>query len=106
MPTTDDINDGEDKQDERDKAEKWAAFEVSTRRKIANLMLRSALLRARRLNAGVSRPRRPRLPAQARALRSVVREAQVAGLVPMPEARARPRPSRRRRASPLSSRKP
>ena len=85
MPTMDDEDDYDDPLDERDEAKKSAASEASIRRKIANLMLRSALWQARRLNAGVSRPRRLRLPAQARALRSVVREAQAAGLVPMPQ---------------------
>ena len=70
MPTMDDEDDYDDPLDERDEAEKSAASEASIRRKIANLMLRSALWQARRLNAGVSRPRRLRLPAQARALRS------------------------------------
>ena len=85
MPTTDDEDDCDDPLDERDESEKWAAYEASIRRKIGRLMLSSALCQARRLNAGVSRPRRLRLPAQARALRSVVREAQAAGLVPMPQ---------------------
>ena len=97
MPTMDDEDDYDDPLDERDEAEKWAAFEAGIRRKIASLMLRSALLRARRLNAGVSRQRRLRLPAQARALRSVVREAQAAGLVPMPEPGGRGRTSKQRR---------
>ena len=41
-------------------------------------------------------PRVLRLPAQARALRLVVREAQAAGLVPMPEGGGRSRHRRTR----------
>ena len=61
-------------------------------------MVRLTLWKLRDMRRRWPRPRLSRLPAQARALRSVVREAQAAGLVPVPERGGSERSSRRRRA--------
>lgn len=87
---------------------------AEAKQKMAKRMARLTLWKLRDMRRTWTRPRRLRLPAQARALRSVVREAQMAGLVPVtPEGRknkerpeAREKTRRQRRHRPLSSRKP
>ena len=74
-----------------DEAEAFADEMAELRRKMARLWARLTLRKMRDLSRRWPRPRLSRLPAQARALRSVVREAQAAGLVPMPERGGRSR---------------
>ena len=97
MPTMDDDELAEI--DEFDEAETFADEMAKMRRKMGRLWGRLTLRKMRDLSRRWPRPRLSRLPAQARALRSVVREAQAAGLVPMPEGGASGRPSKRRRTS-------
>ena len=70
---------------EIDEAAAFADEIAGMRRKMAKRMARLALWKLRDMRRTWRRPRVLRLPVQARALRSVVREAQAAGLVPMPE---------------------
>ena len=58
---------------------------AAAKQKIAKRLARLTLWKLRDMRRTWPRPRRLRLPKQARALRSVVREAQAAGLVAMPE---------------------
>jgi hypothetical protein len=85
-----------DEIDEDQEADEAAASEMRMRRKIAARMLRLTLWKVRDMRRTWRHSRKLRLPAQARALRSVVREAQQAGLVPMPERGGRGRTSRPR----------
>jgi hypothetical protein len=80
MPTTDD-----DAFDEIDQPDD----DAPTRRRIARLLLRSALCQARQLRAGLSRPRKRRLVKEARAVKSLMADARAAGLVPPARKRAR-----------------
>ena len=68
-----------------DEAETFADEMAKMRRKMARIWGGLTLRKMRDLRRRWPRPRRSRLPAEARALRSVVRKAPVAGLVPMPE---------------------
>jgi hypothetical protein len=71
---------------------------AEAKREIGTRMLRLTLWKLRDMRRSWPRPRTLRLPAQARALRSVVREAQAAGLIPpqpaphQPRRRSRPPP--------------
>ena len=83
MPTTDDDVLGEISQ-----ADVVAEFQdevAKMRREMGRRLGRLILWKLRDQRRLWPRPRLVRLPAQARALRSVVREAQAAGLVPMPQ---------------------
>ena len=69
---------------------------AEAKRKIAPRMLRLTLWKRRDMPPTWTHPRRLRLPKQARALKSLIREAQAVGLVPPPS----PPPQARRRARP------
>lgn len=70
---------------------------AEAKREIGTRMLRLTLWKLRDMRRTWRRARVLRLPAQARALRSVVREAQAAGLLPAPQPAGGDRSSRRRR---------
>jgi hypothetical protein len=65
------------------------------KRKIAKRMARLTLWKLRDMCRGRPRPRTSRLPKEARVLKSLLAEAEAAGLVPPPE----PAPKQQRRSS-------
>ncbi len=65
---------------------------AAAKQKMATRMAQLTLWKLRDMRRTWTRPRRLRLPKQARALKSLIREAQAVGLVPPQERRsARPR---------------
>ena len=58
---------------------------AEAKQKVAKRMARLTVWKLRDMRRTWTRPRRLRLPKQARALQSLIREAQAAGLVAMPE---------------------
>ena len=58
---------------------------AEAKQKVAKRMARLTLWKLRDMRRSWTRPRRLRLPKQARALKSLIAEAQAAGLVAMPE---------------------
>jgi hypothetical protein len=94
----DDDDDYAEDTDKADEAETFADEMAAMRRKMARIWGRLILRNMRDLSRRWPQPRLSRLPAQARALRSVVREAQAAGLVPTPERGGSGRAPKRRRA--------
>jgi hypothetical protein len=71
------------------------AWIKQARRKMAKGLARLTLWKLRDLRRGWPRPRKLRLPKEARALKSVLAEAQAAGLLPPPA----PAPKQQRRSS-------
>ena len=97
MPRMDDDDAYAEDTDEADEAETFADEMAAMRRKMARIWGRLILRNMRDLSRRWPQPRLLRLPAQARALQSLMRKAQAAGLVAMPERGGSGR-SRQRRA--------